>query len=211
LLWRVFDLTGKSTLIKKITNFFDEMQDINYLVTARPNKENKMCKMVYEEAKSPEYKEGTMSRYMLYATNNAMNYNGIVLPWIKRNPDGIVISDRCIISALAYNIMGSPIEKYIDSIFEIERACHENRFPNIVFYLYSKSQNLDPYNSLKNRANKLEPNDLKSKEEKIDLLNRYKKAINYYQHKTGLPVVYVDIDKKGFKNEVFHILYEGHF
>lgn len=156
---------------------------------------------MYNEAKKDKY-EGSMSRYMLFAANNALNFHNNITPWTQKNPNGIILTDRFLISALAYNIIDTELEENIEDIIAIEGMCCNYMFPDVCFYLYSKSKNLDPYNALKNRKDKLEPNDLKDKKFKLKLLKKYEKAINCYNDLVGSIVYYIDIDNPAFMNTI---------
>lgn len=198
------DLTGKTTVCSRVIDYLRVNDKRPVLFTARPNKECEPCLAIYNEAKKEEY-EGSITRYMLFAANNALNFHNKVLPWSKKNKNGVIISDRCLISALAYNIIDTHLENDIEHILQLERQCCNFIFPDKVFYLFSGKKNLDPYNALKNRKKKLESNDLKDRKFKLKLLKRYDKAIDYYNYEVAEKhyVIKIDIDEENFMEQIY--------
>lgn len=189
-------MCGKTTAAKKIVKFLNK-KGRDVLITARPNKIDEPGLTMYNEAKKDKY-EGSMARYMLFAANNALNFHNNILPWVKANPYGIVLSDRFVISALAYNIINTPLEARISEIMEVENLCCDNFRPDICFYLYSGKKRTDPYNALKNRKNKLESNDLRNKKFKLELIKKYEKAVKYYNEEFDDVIYSIDIDNPNF-------------
>lgn len=197
------DLLGKSTVCEKIRRYLVKKGE-KVLLTSRPDKKSKFGLVLYNEAKKDKY-ENTMARYMLFAANNTLNFENKVLPWMKKNPAGIVIFDRFLLSALAYNIIETDLNIGVQSILDIEDLCCKQNYPHICFFLFSGSKNFDPYNSLKNRKDKLESNDLRDDKFKLKLSEKYEKAIKLYHSQTqGMnKVKRINIDDPEFMEEIF--------
>jgi len=197
------DCIGKTTVCSKIIKFLKCHTKRPILFMTRPDKLSKIGSTLYNEAK--KVPEGSISRCLLFMANNAVNFNNKVLPWMKKHKNGIIIADRFLLSMLTYNVIDTHLENSIDSILELESGSCNQHLPDICFYLYSESKNLDPYSALKNRKYKLEENDLKCKKFKLKLLEKYEKAISYYNFNIGSQyhIQQINIDNPEFMDKIY--------
>lgn len=125
--------TGKSTQSKKLHEYLcAEYIDKEVIWTREPGGTEiaEAIRVLVQGTKFEEEMDSICEAY-LYAASRAQALRKVVKPVLEK--DGIVVSDRSFITALAYQ--GYVRKLGVDTVLEINRHAVDGIYPDIIFYL----------------------------------------------------------------------------
>lgn len=189
------DGSGKSTVLEGIKKKLAET-DIDYIVTREPGGTSVAEKI--REIILDKDNEGMDDRCeaLLYAAARAEHTNRLIVPAL--NEGKLVISDRYVLSSLAYQGYGRKLG--IDEVSNINKFATCGTSPDLVIFL-----NVDPIKVLERKAKAAEQDRLEVAGEDFHLrvYEGYQKAIYYMDN---VKVIDAGLSKEEVLNEVWQAI-----